>query len=55
MRYKFVRDESKAHGVELLCELMEISRSGYYDWQSRSDSQRAQDHERLIPKIKKYL
>jgi putative transposase len=53
MRYAFVRDESRTHAVELLCELMEISRSGYYDWTTRPASHRSQEHARLIPKIKK--
>jgi len=53
MRYVFVRDESKTHAVELLCALLEVSRSGYYDWNTRPESQRSQDHARLIPKIKK--
>lgn len=38
--------------VELLSDLLEISCSGYYAWSLRPTSQGAQDHERLIPKIK---
>jgi putative transposase len=53
MRYAFVRDEANTHSVEMLCDLMEVSRSGYYAWESRSESNRTQDYQRLIPKIKK--
>jgi putative transposase len=45
MRYAFVRDESKKHAVELLCALMEVSRSGYYDWKTRPESQCSQDQD----------
>lgn len=53
MKYAFVRDEAKTHSVELLCELMEVSRSGYYARESRPESKQAQEHQELIPKIKK--
>jgi len=53
MRYALVREEAKVHSTELLCDLMDISRSGYYAWESRPESKQKQDHQRLIPKIKK--
>lgn len=53
MKYNFVREEAKTHAVELLCKLMEVSRSGYYAWIDRPVSQAAQTHERLIPKIQR--
>jgi putative transposase len=53
MRYAFVRDEAKTHAVEQLCDLMEVSRSGYYAWESRPECKLTQDHQRLIPKIQK--
>lgn len=53
MRYAFIQAESKAHTVELLCVLMEVSRSGYYAWSTRLESRRTQEWQRLIPKIKK--
>jgi hypothetical protein len=55
MRYAFVREEAKSHYVEVLCDLMDISRSGYYAWESRPESKQKQDYQRLIPKVKKYL
>lgn len=32
MRYTFVQDEVKSRSVDVLCEAMEVSRSGYYAW-----------------------
>ncbi len=34
--YKFIELEQKSYPIALLCELMHVSRSGYYDWQKRN-------------------
>ena len=36
----------------LLCKVMRVSRSGYYFWKTRSKSNRQQEEERMIPKIR---
>ena len=36
----------------LLCKVMRVSRSGYYCWKTRSKSNRQQEQERIIPKIR---
>lgn len=38
--------------LPLLCRVLEVSRSGYYEWFSRSPSRRAQEEERLEVEIK---
>jgi len=53
MRYKLIQTEETNHDIELMCEVMEVSRSGYYAWRSRNVSKREQRHERMIPKIQK--
>jgi putative transposase len=49
MKYSFVRDEAKNHSVEQLCNIMEISRSSYYAFESKSLSKREEADQRLIP------
>lgn len=36
----------------ILCEVMQVSRSGYYSWQKRGKSRRQQEYERLLPLVK---
>jgi putative transposase len=52
MKYTFVQDEAENHAVEILCDLLEVSRSGYYAWTTRPECKRNQEHQRLIPKVK---
>lgn len=35
MRYHFIEEQKKAFPTALLCRLLEVSRSGYYDYQQR--------------------
>lgn len=53
MRYVFVREEAKNHSVEILCEMLEVSRSGYYAFCTRPLSAREKSDQRLLPMIKK--
>jgi putative transposase len=41
--------EKKAYTITLLCELMQVSRSGYYFWRKRGKSERQKEYEKLIP------
>lgn len=52
MKYVFVRDEAKNHSVELLCQVLEVSRSGYYAFCTRPQSLRETINQRLMPMIK---
>jgi putative transposase len=40
-----------AHPVELLCELLAVSRSGYYHWQGRQPTKRQREDEQLAEQI----
>lgn len=43
------------HGIEIYfsCEMLEVSRSGYYDWRCRPPSERALENARLVEDIKR--
>jgi len=41
--------ERKAYPITLMCEVLEVSRSGYYAWRGRDKSARQKEYERLIP------
>jgi putative transposase len=40
-RFRFVSDNRHAYGVKRLCQVLEVSRSGFYAWTSRPPSVRA--------------
>jgi putative transposase len=47
MRFRFIAAEKAQYTVRRLCRCLEVSRSGYYAWQSRRPSLRAQADARL--------
>lgn len=51
MRYAFMRDQAETYPVRLLCKLLEVSPSGYYDWRDRPESPRAKDNRALLCRI----
>ncbi len=52
MRYPFIEAEKALYPVTLLCHVMRVSRSGFYAWQQRRPSRRAQETQRLDAQIK---
>jgi len=53
MKYRFMEDSRSAYGVERMCRILRISRSGYYDWRDREPSERELRHQRLLPEIRR--
>jgi len=43
--------EKKAYSISLLCDVMRVSRSGYYSWRDRGKSLRRQEYENLVPVV----
>ncbi|MBK8986220.1 MAG: IS3 family transposase [Chloroflexi bacterium] len=52
VRYDFVERHRSEFEVSLMCDLLQISRSGYYDWRTRPISQREMANQHLLDKIK---
>lgn len=50
-KYEFVELNSSEFEVEKMCRLFEISRSGYYDWLKRDNSQKYLENQKLLIKI----
>jgi len=51
VKYAFIRTHSSEYSVSRLCQVLEVSTSGYYDWRDRPESSRAADNRRLATKI----
>lgn len=53
MKYAFVRAHYPEFRVSRMCQVLWISRSGYYDWRSRGESRRSQRDQVLLNEIRK--
>lgn len=51
MKYRFVADHNDEFPVRTMCNLLDISRSGYYEWRFRPLPDRAIEDARLLPLI----
>ena len=47
MRYQFVKEHQGVFDIELLCQELEVSRSGYYAWLHRAESKRSRENRQL--------
>ncbi len=52
MKYAFIRAQQDQYKVQRMCEVLEVSSSGYYDWVDRPESQRAKENRRLLTRIR---
>jgi transposase InsO family protein len=52
MRFAFVLAEKAVWPVNVMCEVLEVSRSGYYAWQGRPASVREQADDELVVEIR---
>ena len=52
MRYRFVGTHKKIWPINLMCQVLDVSRSGYYDWQRRPESARARLNRELDSEIR---
>ena len=53
MKFRFIHEHlAGAYPLEVACEVLEVSRSGYYAWRDRPASARAERREELAEKVK---
>jgi transposase InsO family protein len=52
MKYRFIDRYSSSYGVERMCRVLGVSRSGYYGWKKQPLSNRQRENEKLLVYIK---
>lgn len=52
MRFEFIRAEKAKYPVAVLCQVLQVSRSGFYAWTSRAPSKRARRSGELAGKVR---
>jgi transposase InsO family protein len=52
MRFAFIRRHAGEYPLPWLCQVLDVSLSGYYAWLHRPESQRSQDDRRLLIEIR---
>jgi putative transposase len=53
VKYAFVRAQGEEFAVKRMCQILQISRSGYYDWRVRKESERSRRDQVLLNEIRK--
>lgn len=53
MKYLYIKKYSSEHSVMKMCQIFEISRSGYYDWFNKPKSERQLEDEKILEEIMK--
>ena len=51
MRCEFINQQRKSYPVSVLCRICKVSRSGYYEYIHRQESQRQKNNRRLLTEI----
>ena len=51
MKYAFIQQHREEHKVTRMCEVLEVSPSGFYDWVDRPESARRRENRELTQKI----
>jgi transposase InsO family protein len=52
MKYWFMDQHSSTHGVQKMCRVIGVSRSGYYRWKIQPQSKRQKENEKILVEIK---
>jgi transposase InsO family protein len=52
VKYAFIAEQRAWHSIAMLCRVLGVSRSGYYDWRNRKPSRRALENQKLLEIIR---
>lgn len=52
MKYAFITQHKAEFSTRMMCRLLDVSSSGYYEWKNREASQKAQENKQLAAEIK---
>jgi putative transposase len=52
VKYRFIEAEKASYPTTVLCDVLEVGRSGFYAWRSRAECRRAQEDRRLAVDVK---
>lgn len=52
MKYKFMEEHRDTYRAKSMCEVLKVSRSGYYAWRTRQPSRRKKANEGLLERIR---
>ncbi|QJD85265.1 IS3 family transposase [Cohnella herbarum] len=52
VKYMFIYEHRSEYRLEKMCRVMEVSRSGYYKWLGRSESERERQHKEWTEQVK---
>jgi putative transposase len=53
MKYEFMEEYRETYKVKSMCDVLKVSRSGYYAWSTRHPSSRQQANEELLERIRR--
>ena len=54
MKYAWIKEHRPVFATVLMCRVLKVSRSGYYDWHNRKPSVRQQKREKLAQLVRMY-
>ena len=54
MRYEFIKAQEGEYPIAGMCQLLEVSPSGYYAWRGRRESRRRRDEKQLVVAIRAF-
>jgi putative transposase len=52
VRFQWIKDHHEHYQVQTMCDILQVSRSGYYAWRDRPQSDRVKQQQQLIHEIR---